>query len=141
MPAWVFASTKGTALDSANIRHLFHRVLRKAGLRRIRFHDLRHTYASLLIQQGESLAYVKEQLGHSSISVTVDVYGHLVPGGNRAAVDRLDEPSTQQSATYTQPAADSENLDEAKLLKGNGEPPRNRTGNLQIKSLLLCQLS
>ena len=58
-PAWVFASTKGTALDSANIRHLFHRVLRKAGLRRIRFHDLRHTYASLLIQQGESLAYVK----------------------------------------------------------------------------------
>ena len=140
-PAWVFASTKGTALDSANIRHLFHRVLRKAGLRRIRFHDLCHTYASLLIQQGESLAYVKEQLGHSSISVTVDVYGHLVPGGNRAAVDRLDEPSTQQSATYTQPTADSENLDEAKLLKGNGEPPRNRTGNLQIKSLLLCQLS
>ena len=140
-PAWVFASTAGTALDSANIRHLFHRVLRKAGLRRIRVHDLRHTYASLLIQQGESLAYVKEQLGHSSISVTVDVYGHLVPGGNRAAVDRLDDASAHPNASYTHPAADSENLDDAKLLKGNGEPPRNRTGNLQIKSLLLCQLS
>ena len=62
----------------------------QAGLRAIRLHDLRHTYASLLIQQGESLAYVQEQLGHSSVQVTVDVYGHLIPGANRAAVDRLD---------------------------------------------------
>jgi hypothetical protein len=43
----------------------------------------------LLIQRGESLAYVKEQLGHSSIQITVDLYGHLVPGANRSAVDRL----------------------------------------------------
>ena len=64
-------------------------LLEKAGLRRIRFHDLRHTYASLLIQRGESLAYVKDQLGHHSIQVTVDLYGHLVPGANRNAVDRL----------------------------------------------------
>jgi len=53
------------------------------------FHDLRHTFASLLIQRGESLAYVKDQLGHHSIQVTVDLYGHLVPGANRGAVDRL----------------------------------------------------
>jgi integrase len=58
---------------------------------------LRHTFASLLIQQGESVAYVKEQMGHSSIQITVDVYGHLVPGGNRAALDRLDD--AQPSAT------------------------------------------
>jgi integrase len=54
-------------------------------------HFLRHTFASLLIQQGESLVYIKEQMGHSNIDVTVDVYGHLVPGGNRQAVDRLDD--------------------------------------------------
>lgn len=59
-------------------------------MRRIRFHDIRHTFASLLLQQGESLTYVKEQMGHSSIQVTVDIYGHPVPGGNRAAVDKLD---------------------------------------------------
>jgi integrase len=76
-------------------------VLEKAELRHIRFHDLRHTFASLLIQQGESLAYVKDQMGHSSIQVTVDVYGHLVPGGNRAAVDRLDD--VQPTATPAQP--------------------------------------
>ena len=98
-PIWTFASNAGTPLDDANIRHMFYRVLTKAGLRRIRFHDLRHTYASLLIQQGESLAYVKEQLGHSSIAVTVDVYGHLVPGGNRDAVDGLDDDSPHQSAS------------------------------------------
>jgi len=69
-------------------RH-FPKCLQKAGLRRIRFHECRHTFASLLIQNGESLAYVKEQLGHSSIKITVDTYGHLVPGANRQAVNRL----------------------------------------------------
>jgi integrase len=80
----------GTQLDPSNLRKVFHRALTDAKLRRVRFHDLRHTFASLLLQQGESLAYVKEQMGHSSIQITVDTYGHLVPGGNRAAVDKLD---------------------------------------------------
>lgn len=103
IPEWVFLSRgrllkegdrgEGQRLDMHNVkmRH-FHKCLEKSGLRRIRFHDLRHTFASLLIQNGESLAYVKDQLGHSSIKMTVDVYGHLVPGANRAAVNRL--PST-----------------------------------------------
>jgi integrase len=87
---WIFANEAGRFQDMKNLkkRH-FHKCLDKAGLRRIRFHDLRHTFASLLIQNGESLTYVKEQLGHSSIKITVDVYGHLVPGANRQAVNRL----------------------------------------------------
>ena len=62
----------------------------KADLHYIRVHDTHHTFAILLIQNGESLAYVKEQMGHHSITITVDTYGHLVPGGNKAAVDQLD---------------------------------------------------
>ena len=92
MPEWVFWSEDGRALDGDNLRHrVFYRVLAKAGLRHLRFDDLRHTYASLLIQSGESLAYVRDQLGHASIQLTVNTYGHLVPGANRQAVDRLDD--------------------------------------------------
>jgi integrase len=68
------------------------------GLRRIRFHECRHTYASLLLQNGESPTYVKEQLGHSSIKITVDIYGHLVPGANRQAVNRLPSLAGFQAA-------------------------------------------
>lgn len=94
VPEWVFCSEDGGPLDGDNLRHrVFYRVLAKSGLRRIRFHDLRHTFASLLIQNGESLAYVRDQLGHASIQLTVDTYGHLVPGANRQAVDRLDDPA------------------------------------------------
>ena len=69
-------------------RH-FHPCLEKAGLRRIRFHDTRHTFATLLIQNGEPIAYVQKQLGHSSIKLTVDTYCHWMPGKNREAMDRL----------------------------------------------------
>ncbi len=89
---WVFCNEEGGPLDGDNLRRrVFYKLLAKAGLRRIRFHDLRHTYASLLIAQGESLPYIRDQLGHSSIQVTVDIYGHLIPGANRQAVDKLDD--------------------------------------------------
>ena len=143
LPVWVFPSQDGTALDEANVRHMFYRILEKAELRRIRFHDLRHTFASLLIQHGESLAYVRDQMGHASIQITADVYGHLVPGANRDAVDRLDDDRpAQPDATPAQPEADlAHERHPRKWLKRSGEPPRNRTENPQIKSLLLCQLS
>jgi len=109
VPEWVFCNEKGKLLIEATVRkYVFYPALSRSGLRRIRIHDLRHTYASLLIQQGESLTYVKEQLGHHSIKITVDTYGHLVPGGNRQAVDRLDE--TPRDATIRNPAATSRKL-------------------------------
>jgi integrase len=64
--------------------------LNLAGLRRVRFHDFRHSFASLLIEQGEDLNYIKEQLGHHSITITVDTYGHRLKD-DRQAVDGLDE--------------------------------------------------
>jgi integrase len=89
MEGWLFQTPTGTQIDPSNLRKLFNRLLTDAKMRRIRFHDLRHTFASLLLQNGESPACVKEQMGHSYIQVTVDIYGHLVPGGNRQAVDKL----------------------------------------------------
>lgn len=93
LSVWVFPSESGTALGAANLRKVFLAVLKKGGLRSIRFHDLRHSFASWLIGNEESLVYVKEQLGHHSIQITVDTYGHLIPGANRQAVNRLDDPS------------------------------------------------
>jgi integrase len=87
----VFPSPDGSILDPDNLYHrYFLPVLAKAGIRKIRLHDLRHTFGSQLIQSGASIVYVKEQMGHYSIQVTVDTYGHLIPGANVSYVDRLD---------------------------------------------------
>lgn len=92
MPEWVFCNGNGRLIDHNNLRkQVFYKCLEIGGLRRVRIHDLRHTYASLLIAQGESLAYIKDQLGHHSIQITVDTYGHLIPGANKSAVDKLDD--------------------------------------------------
>ena len=81
----VFPSKAGTVLNPSNLIHYhFLPAIEKAGLRRIRFHDLRHTFGSLLIQQGASLTYVKSQMGHASIRTTVDTYAHLIPGADIA---------------------------------------------------------
>jgi integrase len=91
---------KGALLEQVRVRRVFKGILTKAGLREIRIHDTRHTFASLLLTQGASIQYVKDQLGHSSIQMTVDVYGHLIPGANRQEVNRLDD--TQPTATPAQ---------------------------------------
>ncbi len=102
----VFRSHEGTILDPDNLYHrVFLPVLAKAGIRKIRLHDLRHTFGSLLLQNGASIVYVKEQMGHSSIQVTVDIYGHLIPGANVCFVDRLDEVSAEKGETTPQQSA------------------------------------
>ena len=136
----VFPAAQGGILDPDNLYHrYFLPVLTKAGIRKIRLHDLRHTFGSLLIQAGASIVYVKDQMGHSSIQVTVDIYGHLVPSANISFVDKLDtapEPNpenvTQPSATQTQPAEglDSEIPSEVVDLLGGGE--WTRTTDLRI---------
>ena len=68
---------------------LFAPVVKKAGLKGVRFHDLRHFFASMLIAQGETAKYVCDQMGHSSIQVTFDTYGHLFPQSRREAAAKL----------------------------------------------------
>jgi integrase len=90
--AWVFADDRGQPLTpGAFWQNTWRALLNRAEVRYRKPHALRHTFASLLITQGESLAYVRHQMGHHSIKMTVDVYGHLMPGANKAAVDRLDD--------------------------------------------------
>ena len=89
---FVFCSERGTPLDADNFRHReFPAALRRAALRRIRFHDLRHTYTSLLIAHGAHPKYIQSQLGHASIQTTLDRYGHLMPQLHQAEAQKLDQ--------------------------------------------------
>ena len=74
--AYVFASKNGTPLMARNVTRDFHAALARAGVDRRRFHDLRHTFATLLLGEGVDLAVVSKALGHSSVSTTADVYSH-----------------------------------------------------------------
>ena len=75
----VFTTSIGTPLEPTNLRRDFDALIAKAGVRRIRFHDLRHTCASLLMAQGVSPRVVMDVLGHSTLSVTMDLYSHVLP--------------------------------------------------------------
>lgn len=88
---FVFTTPIGTPLDGPNLTKAFQRHLEAARLPRLRFHDLRHTCASLLIAEGVPLKVVAELLGHSTIKLTADTYGHVQEEAQRAAVARLDK--------------------------------------------------
>ena len=87
----IFPSGDGTPMICHNMknRHFFP-ALKAAGIAAIRFHDLRHTYASLLLAQGENVKYIQTQLGHSSPTVTLNVYSHLLKETNQEAACRLE---------------------------------------------------
>jgi integrase len=95
-PAWdgqdlIFPNEVGRPIDRQNlIRRSFKKLLQKAGLPDVRFHDLRHTAATLLLRLGEHPKVVQERLGHSTISVTMDVYSHVLPDMQRQAAEKLD---------------------------------------------------
>ncbi|SCD86199.1 Site-specific recombinase XerD [Streptomyces sp. BvitLS-983] len=85
----VFTTVQGRPIDPTNLTRAFTAFLRKAGLRRIRFHDLRHSTATLLLEQGIELVVIKELLGHAHIGVTATVYAHVRLRLQRDAIDSL----------------------------------------------------
>jgi integrase len=87
----VFSNPNGTPMDPGTLTHNFARIARKAGLAGTRFHDLRHTFASLMLLAGIHPKIVSEMLGHSSVAFTLDTYSHAIGGLQQAAVRRLDE--------------------------------------------------
>jgi integrase len=86
----VFCTQTGLPLNPRNLLRSFDRLIEKANIPKIRFHDLRHIHASLMISQNEPLKLIAERLGHSKITTTIDTYGHLLPNMQREASDRLD---------------------------------------------------
>ena len=76
----VFCSTVGDHVDHFALRRRYYDALDRANLRRIRFHDLRHTHATLLLQAGISPKVVSERLGHATVGFTMRVYAHVIPG-------------------------------------------------------------
>lgn len=88
---FVFPSTVGTPMDPTNLIKAFRRLLRMAELPRIRFHDLRHTAASLMLNNGVDVLVASHRLGHARPSITLDVYGHLIPSMQVRAAEVLEE--------------------------------------------------
>jgi len=87
----VFTSVKGTPIDGCVLSHAFGRIVKRAGLERVRFHDLRHTFASLMLLQGGKPKVISEALGHSSVAFTMDTYSHIISGMQEDAMALLDE--------------------------------------------------
>ena len=87
---WVFCDSLGGPLRKSNlIRRSFHPLLKQARLPRIRFHDLRHTAATLLISKGVNPRVVQERLGHTNVAFTLGTYSHVVPSMQNDAVEKL----------------------------------------------------
>jgi integrase len=86
----VFTSSIGTPLTGGDVTKRFQALLAAAGLPRMRFHDLSHGCASLLLTQGIHPRVVMEQLGHSTIALTMNTYSHVIPALQRDAADRMD---------------------------------------------------
>ena len=87
----VFCRATGLPMYATTLKRQFDRQLKRAGVPTVRFHDLRHSNATLMLQQGVHPKVVSERLGHASIQLTLDVYSHVLPGLQDAAAERLDE--------------------------------------------------
>ena len=87
----VFPNEEDEPMNYSNMVNRYYKpALKAAAIPQIRFHDLRHTYASLLLAQGENIKYIQTQLGHSSPTVTLNVYAHLMKKENQEAACRLE---------------------------------------------------
>ena len=85
----VFSSELGNPIDPRNFTEQFERMLEQAGLRRVRFHDMRHSHATMLLMQNVQPKIIQERLGHSTIAMTMDTYSHLLPGMQEEATEKV----------------------------------------------------
>ena len=86
---WVFPSATGGPISPDSVLHMLHRVLKRAGLPEVRFHDLRHTFATLALQNGVDIKTVSGMLGHFSAGFTLDTYAHVTTSAQKAAANTM----------------------------------------------------
>jgi len=87
----VFTNVEGNPIDPCVLTHAFKRMASQAGLGEVRFHDLRHTFASLMLLRGAKPKVISEALGHASVAFTMDTYSHIISGMQEDAMALLDE--------------------------------------------------
>ena len=87
---WVFPGSTGGPMSPDSVLHMLHRVLKRAGLPRVRFHDLRHTFATLALQNGVDVKTVSGMLGHYSAGFTLDTYAHVTTSAQRQAAEAME---------------------------------------------------
>ena len=80
----------GRSMLPNSLSHAFSRIAQKAGLTGVRLHDMRHSHASLMLREGVPAKVIQERLGHASISTTMDLYAHLLPGIQEEAAIKFD---------------------------------------------------
>lgn len=86
----VVCTTKGTPVNPNNLKRTYNRLIDEAGVTKIRFHDLRHTHATMLLAQGVPAKVISERLGHSNIKTTLDIYPHVLPNMQEEAANQID---------------------------------------------------
>ena len=87
---WVFPPPNGGPISPDSVGNMLHRVLKRAGLPRVRFHDLRHTFATLALQNGVDVKTVSGMLGHYSAGFTLDTYTHVTTSAQRQAAEAME---------------------------------------------------
>jgi len=135
---FVFIRPDGSPVNPNAITLAFRRIIKKAGLKDIRIHDLRHTHATLMLKAGVHPKVVSERLGHANIGITLDIYSHVLPGLQEAAAVKFDGifdvgKDEKSEANVSKMLANSEEL--------ASRPYRIRTCDTLIKSQVLYQLS
>jgi integrase len=88
---FVFIRPDGSPMNPSAVTLAFRRIIKKAGLKAIRIHDLRHTHATLMLKAGVNPKVVSERLGHANIGITLDIYSHVLPGMQEAAAEKFDK--------------------------------------------------
>jgi len=134
----IFVRNDGTLPDPRYVSKIFRRIVREAGLKRIRLHDLRHTYATLQRKAGQPIEVISRVLGHASEIVTLTVYNHW-EGELRAPADAMDKMLEELAGNQNAETFVRKTLEEGGDL--NSRPYRSRTCDTLIKSQVLYQLS